>query len=104
MNQWFVNVKVDREQLPDVDGIYMLATNLLTGRGGWPNNVFLTPDLKPFYAGSYFGLADEDRGRLGFPTVLRRVHELWTADEPHVRAAAERAFQAMQQAPEPAGG
>ncbi len=46
MNQWFINVKVDREQLPDVDGIYMLATNLLTGRGGWPNNVFLTPDLK----------------------------------------------------------
>jgi len=97
MNQWFINVKVDREQLPDIDGIYMLATNLLIGRGGWPNNVFLTPDLKPFYAGSYFGLADDDRGRLGFPTVLRRVHELWTTDEPQVRAAAERVFQAMQQ-------
>ncbi len=97
MNQWFVNVKVDREQLPDIDDIYMLATNLLTGRGGWPNNVFLTPDLKPFYGGSYFGPADGPDGRPGFPTVLRRLHELWTTDEPKVRAAGERVFQAMQQ-------
>jgi hypothetical protein len=54
MNRRFVNIKVDREQRPDLDRVYMLATQLLTGRGGWPNNVFLTPDLKPFYAGSYF--------------------------------------------------
>jgi uncharacterized protein YyaL (SSP411 family) len=59
--------------------------------------VFLTPDLKPFYAGSYFGPADDHRGRLGFPTVLSRVHELWTKDEPQVRAVAERVFQAMQE-------
>lgn len=52
MNRWFVNVKVDREQLPDVDQVYMLARQLLTGQDGWPNNVFLTPDLKPFFAGS----------------------------------------------------
>src|SRR5216684_3773247 len=54
MNQWFVNVKVDSEQRPDVDRIYMLARLIMTGGGGWPNNLFLTPDLKPFYAGSYF--------------------------------------------------
>ncbi len=97
MNPWFVSIKVDREQLPDLDRIYMLATELMTGQGGWPNNVFLTPDLKPFYAGSYFGPTDGDHGRPGFPTVLRKIHELWTTDEPQVRAVAERTFQAMQQ-------
>ena len=56
MNQWFVNVKVDREQRPDIDEIYMLATHLLTKHGGWPNNVFLTPDLKPFMPGAIFHL------------------------------------------------
>ena len=104
MNQWFVNVKVDREQLPDIDRIYMLATNLMTGQGGWPNNVFLTPDLKPFYAGSYFGPTDGDRGQPGFPTVLTKLHELWTTDEPRVRAVAERTFQAMQQSQTPLAG
>jgi len=54
MNQWFVNVKVDSEQRPDVDRIYMLARLIMTGSGGWPNNLFLTPDLNPFNAGSYF--------------------------------------------------
>ncbi len=97
MNQWFINVKVDREQLPDVDRIYMLATELMTGHGGWPNNVFLTPDLKPFFAGSYFGPTDGDLGRPGFPTVLTKLHELWTTDEQRVRAVAERTFRAMQQ-------
>jgi hypothetical protein len=97
MNQWFINIKVDREQLPDLDRIYMLATNLMTGQGGWPNNVFLTPDMKPFYAGSYFGPSDGDLGRPGFPTVLRKLHELWTTDNQQVRAVAERTFRAMQQ-------
>ncbi len=54
MNEWFINIKVDREQRPDLDSVYMLATQLITGHGGWPNNVFLTPELKPFFAGSYF--------------------------------------------------
>src|SRR5215470_15058418 len=54
MNEWFINIKVDREERPDIDETYMLARNLLTGSGGWPNNLFLTPDLKPFFAGSYF--------------------------------------------------
>src|SRR5258708_267973 len=54
MNEWFVNIKVDREQLPDVDRLYMLATELMTGQGGWPNNGLLSPDLKPFFGASYF--------------------------------------------------
>ena len=76
MNRWFVNIKVDREQRPDLDSIYMLATELMTHNGGWPNNVFLTPDLKPFYAGSYFPPQD-DGGRPGFPTILKALHAAW---------------------------
>ena len=56
MNEAFVNVKVDREERPDVDEIYMTATQLLTRSGGWPNSLFLTPDLKPFFAGTYFSI------------------------------------------------
>lgn len=60
MNQWFVNVKVDSEEHPDVGKIYMIARELMTGGGGGsPNNLFLTPDLKPFYAGSYFPPRDD---------------------------------------------
>lgn len=95
MNQWFVNIKVDREERPDLDGIYMLATQLITGHGGWPNNVFLTPELKPFFAGSYFP-PDDQPGRPGFATILRAVHEDWSRDPKAVRGSAERVFQAMQ--------
>src|SRR3546814_6221063 len=54
MNQHFVNVKVDREERPDVDAVYMEAVQAMTGRGGWPMTVFLTPDGRPFYGGTYF--------------------------------------------------
>ena len=96
MNRWFVNVKVDREQRPDLDAVYMLATMLLTGRGGWPNNVFLTPDLKPFFAGSYFPPEDDDFGRPGFVTVLKTVHREWTERREVVGQTAEKAVQAMR--------
>ena len=66
MNEHFVNIKVDREERPDVDHIYMNAVQMLTGRGGWPMTVFLTPDGKPFYGGTYF--PPEDRhGMPAFP-------------------------------------
>ncbi len=69
MNELFINVKVDREERPDLDEIYMNAVQLLTGRGGWPMTVFLTPEGKPFYGGTYF--PPEDRhGMPGFPKVL----------------------------------
>ena len=54
MNQFFINIKIDREERPDVDHIYMDAVQAMTGSGGWPLNVFLTPDLKPFFGGTYF--------------------------------------------------
>ena len=76
MNEWFVNIKVDREERPDIDAIFMLARQLLTGSGGWPNNLFLTPNLKPFFAGSYFPPEDQDDTN-GFPTILKLIHEDW---------------------------
>lgn len=98
MNEWFVNIKVDREQRPDLDNIYMLATHLMTGRGGWPNNVFLTPDLKPFFAGSYFPPADDEFGRPGFPSILKALHEKWTNRRQEVLGQADRVHQAMLKA------
>src|SRR5690606_2902778 len=69
MNELFVNVKLDREERPDVDHIYMSAVQMLTGRGGWPMSVFLTPAGEPFYGGTYF--PPEDRhGMPGFPRLL----------------------------------
>jgi len=76
MNAHFVNVKVDREERPDIDEIYMTATQLVTGGGGWPNSVFLTPDLEPFFAGTYFPPEDLP-GRPGFPRVLNLLNEAW---------------------------
>jgi uncharacterized protein YyaL (SSP411 family) len=76
MNELFVNVKVDREERPDVDAIYMQAVQAMTGRGGWPMTVFLTPEGVPFYGGTYF--PPEDRhGLPGFPRVLQAVAEFY---------------------------
>ncbi|OAF12426.1 hypothetical protein AYJ54_06250 [Bradyrhizobium centrolobii] len=97
MNQWFVNIKVDREQRPDVDQIYMLATEILTRRGAWPNNLFLTPDLKPFFAGSYFPPRDDPAGGAGFPTILAALHDAWANHlQDKVLPVAGQVFQAMQ--------
>jgi uncharacterized protein len=72
MNQLFINIKVDREERPDLDEIYMNAVQMMTGRGGWPMTMFLTPDRQPFYGGTYF--PPEDRyGVPGFPKILRGV-------------------------------
>jgi uncharacterized protein len=95
MNEAFVNIKVDREERPDLDEIYMTATQLLTRSGGWPNNLFLTPELKPFFAGTYF--PPEDRqGVVGFPTILRRVRELWQTDRAKLEDAAKNVAQGLE--------
>ena len=89
MNEHFVSIKVDREERPDLDEIYMAATQILTGRGGWPNSVFLTPDLKPFFAGTYF--PPEDRpGQPGFTTVLKGVARAWREQRPQIAQSAEQ--------------
>lgn len=76
INESVVPVKVDREERPDVDAIYMHACTALTGQGGWPLNVFVTPDLKPFFVGTYFP-PDDRWGRPGFATILRRIRDAW---------------------------
>ncbi len=88
LNEHFVAIKVDREERPDLDQLYMLATEILTGRGGWPNSVFLTPDLKPWFAGTYFPPNDLP-GRPGFKTVLRQLRTYWTDRREEVDQAAE---------------
>ncbi len=96
MNELFVNVKVDREERPDVDRVYMTYVQATTGSGGWPMSVFLTPDLKPFFGGTYF--PPEDRvGRPGFPTVLRRLAEAWKTDQEGVVTAASNAINALKE-------
>ncbi|MCI0631253.1 MAG: DUF255 domain-containing protein [Phycisphaerales bacterium] len=96
MNELFINIKVDREQRPDLDEIYMTATQLMTQHGGWPNSVFLTPDLKPFYAGTYFGPTDQ-AGRPGFPTLIRSLADAWQNRSAEVLAAADRAAASIRQ-------
>jgi uncharacterized protein YyaL (SSP411 family) len=76
MNRDFINIKVDREERPELDDIYMMARQLLTREGGWPNNIFLTPDLKPFFAGGTFSV-DRRYGRMGFPEVLAAIAQSW---------------------------
>jgi uncharacterized protein len=77
MNEHFVNIKVDREERPDLDQIYMSAVMAMTGHGGWPMSVFLTPSCKPFFGGTYFPPTDS-RGMAGFPRVLMSVHQAWS--------------------------
>src|SRR5215207_8738392 len=72
MNDYFVNIKVDREERPDLDSIYMTAVQAMTGHGGWPLSAFLTPDLVPFYGGTYWP-SEERMGMPAFPNVLKAV-------------------------------
>jgi uncharacterized protein YyaL (SSP411 family) len=88
MNALFVPVKVDREERPDIDALYMEAVQALTGRGGWPMTVFLTPDGAPFYGGTYF--PPEDRyGMPGFPTLLRRIADFYRDHRAEVERQAD---------------
>jgi uncharacterized protein YyaL (SSP411 family) len=87
MNAHFVNVKVDREERPDLDGIYMEAVQAMTGRGGWPMTVFLTPDGVPFFGGTYFPPTDR-HGLPGFRRVLTSIAQAWDARRDEVLATA----------------
>jgi uncharacterized protein YyaL (SSP411 family) len=94
MNRLFVNVKVDREERPDVDSIYMEAVQTMTGQGGWPMTVWLTQDGRPFYAGTYF--PDTDRhGMPSFRTVMRAVSDAWENRREEVIGQSERLTEAI---------
>ena len=88
LNDRFVAVKVDREERPDVDDVYMTAVQLTSGRGGWPLSAFLLPDARPFFAGTYFP-PDDRHGRAGFGTLLLRIDEAWRTRREEVEATAE---------------
>ncbi len=95
MNRLFVNVKVDREERPDVDSVYMEAVQAMTGRGGWPMTVWLTPDGTPFYAGTYFP-RDEGRGMPSFTSVMAAVSEAWENRRDEVLGQSARLMGAIQ--------
>jgi len=88
MNDLFVCVKVDREERPDVDEIYMKSVQLLTRSGGWPMSVWLTPDGEPFFGGTYFPPRDA-HGRPGFPRVCQEMGRIWKEERPRALAAAQ---------------
>ena len=89
MNNNFVNIKVDREERPDLDEVYMSATQVMNkGQGGWPMTVFLAPNLKPFFAGTYFPPQDA-YGRPGFPTLLTKLAEVWSSNKDQLLSQAD---------------
>ncbi len=88
MNERFVCVKVDREERPDVDAIYMEAVQAMTGHGGWPLNVFITPEQVPFYAGTYFP-PEQRHGMPSWPAVLGGVAQAWELQRDEIRAESE---------------
>lgn len=95
MNENFVNIKVDREERPDIDDIYQKVCQLVTGSGGWPLSVFLTPDQRPFYVGTYFPPLDS-YGRPGFGSVTRQLAQAWK-EKPHdVETASENFVNSLQ--------
>jgi uncharacterized protein len=94
LNEHFVSVKVDREERPDVDKVYMAYVQAMTGHGGWPLSAWLSPDLKPFHGGTYF--PPEDRhGRMGFPSLLRAIVNAWTNDREKLLAESTRVITSL---------
>jgi len=95
MNEHFINIKVDREERPDVDRVYMTFVQATTGSGGWPLSAFLTPDLKPFFGGTYFPPRDA-YGRPGFTTLLQHVAGAWQNERAKIEASGDNVVQALQ--------
>ncbi len=95
MNEFFVNIKVDREERPDVDHIYMTAIQAMNGQGGWPLSVFLTPALEPFFGGTYFP-PDRRYGRPGFPDVLREISRMWREEKQKIADWGTQISQALK--------
>ena len=95
LNQNFIPIKVDREERPEIDEIYMKATQLMTGSGGWPNSLFLTPEGKPFFAGTYF--PPEDRfGRPGFKNILNQLVTIWRDRRADAETQGDQLWEAME--------
>ena len=102
MNKYYINIKVDREERPDLDEIYMSAVQIMTGSGGWPMTVFLTPELKPFYGGTYFP-PDDRYGRPGFPKLLEAVEDAYRSKREEINEQAEKLVSHINQISNPKG-
>jgi uncharacterized protein YyaL (SSP411 family) len=105
LNEWFVPIKVDREERPDVDRVYMTFVQATTGSGGWPMSVWLTPDLKPFYGGTYFPPSSR-WGRPGFVDILGEIARVWGAEPKKLQQSAEAMtaqLRGIEQAPPGSG-
>lgn len=94
LNRHFISIKVDREERPDLDKIYMTAVQALSGQGGWPLSAFLTPELKPFYGGTYFPPRDV-QGRPGFLNLLQGLVNLWQTKRDEVMRSSEDLHQRL---------
>jgi len=95
MNENFINIKVDREERPDIDELYMTVAQLLTGRGGWPLTILMSPDQKPFFASTY--IPKESRyGRVGMLELIPRIAEVWKTRREEIASSSESIFQALQ--------
>jgi uncharacterized protein YyaL (SSP411 family) len=100
MNDKFICIKVDREERPDVDQLYMTAVQILTRQGGWPMSVFLTPGLKPFFGGTYFPPGDS-HGRPGFPRVLNSISAAYHTKREQVERSADEIVRMLEKVAEP---
>jgi uncharacterized protein YyaL (SSP411 family) len=97
LNEYFVSIKVDREQRPDVDHIYMQFTQALTGHGGWPMSVFLTPDRRPFFAGTYFP-PDDQYGRPGFKRIVSEIGQAYRESKDQITESADDIYSKVAEA------
>ncbi len=103
MNQHYVCIKVDREERPDVDQLYMEAVMMLNGHGGWPLNVFCLPDKRPFFGGTYFPPSDSGRGIVPWPQLLMRISEYWQRSREDLLENAEAITKNLAHANQPGG-
>jgi uncharacterized protein len=103
MNETFVSIKVDREERPDIDHVYMTVCQMMTGGGGWPLNVIMTPEKRPFFAGTYFP-KESQHGRIGMVDLTRRIHELWHLNRQEIFQSADKIMTALRQIPDESPG
>lgn len=96
MNNVFINIKVDREERPDIDSVYMTICQMLSGSGGWPMTIIMTPDKKPFFAGTYFP-KNGNYGRMGMMELIPRINELWKNKKEELLNSSEQILEALKQ-------
>src|SRR5215217_7961840 len=96
LNEHFVSIKLDREERPDVDKVYMAYVQAMTGHGGWPLSAWLTPELKPFFGGTYFP-PDDRNGRAGFPAILQAIARGWREEREKLIAEGDRVIEALRE-------